>query len=63
MRARLLLVGEEAGALEHDRDAEVLQRELRRVLLGGDLDVHAADVEARRRPRLARGSARPCTVS
>ena len=45
MRLVLLLVGEEAGALEHDVDTELLPRELAGLLLGEDLDVLAADRE------------------
>ena len=40
---RLVLVGEEPGALENDVDAERLPRELFGVFDGEDLDVFAAD--------------------
>jgi hypothetical protein len=41
----LRAVGEAAGRLDHDRDAQVLPRELGRVLLGGDGDGLAVDDE------------------
>ena len=60
----LLLVGEEAGALEHDVDAELLPRELARVLLGEDLRIACPPKSMRALDaRVARCSARPWTVS
>ena len=41
-------VGEEAGRLDHDVDAEVAPRQRRRVALGEDLDLVAVDDDARR---------------
>ena len=41
----LLLVGEEARALEHDVDAEIPPRELTGLLLGDDLDRLAGDLD------------------
>ena len=61
VRRRLLLVGEEARALEDDVDAELLPRQLRRVLLGEHLGLDAAEVDRafeRRRRVLARDRAR-----
>ena len=43
MGGGLVLGGEDAGAFHRDVDAEVLPRQLRRVALGGDLDLVAAD--------------------
>ena len=40
---RVVGVGEAAGGLEHDVDAEVLPRQLRRILLGEHLDLVAVD--------------------
>ena len=45
-------VGEDAGALEHDVDAEVAPRQRRRVLLGEDLDLAAVDDDRARRRRV-----------
>ena len=43
MRARLLAIGEEAGAFERDVDAVGGVRQLARIALGGDLDALAVD--------------------
>jgi hypothetical protein len=45
MQRGLVLGGEDAGALERDVDAELLPRQLRGVLLGGDLDRAVADAD------------------
>ncbi len=45
VRGRLVLVGEEARALEDDVGAELLPRQLGGVLLGDDLRVHVAEVD------------------
>ena len=45
VRAGLGLRGEEAGAFEHDVDAQILPRQLRRIALGADLDPVAVDDE------------------
>jgi hypothetical protein len=44
MRARLVLGGEEAGALQRDVDAELLPRQLGGIALGGHLHEAAADI-------------------
>ena len=44
-------VGEAARRLEHDVDAEVLPRQLRRILLGEHLDLVAVDGDRARRRR------------
>jgi len=46
MLARTFSVREAAGGLEHDVDAEVFPRQLRRLLLGEDLDLVAVDGDA-----------------
>ena len=44
--ARVGGLGEEAGRLDDDVDAEVAPRQVRRVALGEDLDLLAADGDA-----------------
>ena len=44
--ARVGGLGEEAGRLDHDVDAEIAPRQVRRVALGEDLDVLAGDADA-----------------
>ena len=63
VRAGLLLVGEEARALEHDVDAEVLPRELRRVLLRDDLRLRRPPKSIAPSSAFAGCSARPWTLS
>src|SRR5205085_4065536 len=41
---RRLALGEDAGAFERDIDAELAPRQFRRVALGGDADLAAADI-------------------
>ena len=63
VRARLVGIREEAGALEDDVDAEVAPRQGGRVLLGEDLDLAAVDDDRgvaalERRPDTSRTSSR-----